>query len=84
MRIILFASLLFAAAQAEDKVLYDKDMGPETQICDPMPVRVKPDYSERDQNFDELPPEADWPSRHDDPYPAELELEVEAHTSPNL
>jgi hypothetical protein len=75
------ASLALAMIQTlpavADKILYDADMGPETELCDPLlPKPIEPDYRERDQNFDEKPPEADWPSEHDDPYPQELILEI--------
>lgn len=82
MKKIILSFLLLAASQVfcfgQDKVLYDQDMGPETEIFDPMPQHheLGLKYRERDQNFDEPGGEADWPSRHDDPYPEELIIEV--------
>ncbi len=61
---------------AQEKVLYDMDMGPETPISDDLQVR-KPEWKYRDHNFDELPPEADWPARHADPYPEEVIIELD-------
>jgi hypothetical protein len=79
---LIFATFLLASLQmhlgAQDKVLYDLDMGPETPI-DPK-IEQKPHglkYQERDQNFDEPGGEADWPGRHEDAYPVELFIEID-------
>lgn len=74
---LVLASITFSNTNfAEEKVLYEQDMGPETPIYE-VPRPQQPRWEDRDKNFDELPPEADWPARHSDPYPEEVILELD-------